>query len=257
MNRRLSILAALTAVLLSAGACATLPQPTEPSSSPPSIESTTPTTETTTPTTQTTAPSTQTTPGRNRSVVPPNAINGTTGIAPFGTKAKAGAPVVELFFDYQCPACANFERAFGTELERMGKAGEIKLVYRAMLFLDVNHGNDASTRAALAASCADVSGKYASYHDTLFELIQSGYPDSVLTTTIPGRVGLTGAALQRFTECYQGRRTLEFVQGVDRSAMAAGVNSTPTIKVNGKRLDLQTLNFQDPTSLRRAIEAAA
>lgn len=237
MKRLVSILATLVVVALATTACATLPsEPGSPSPSP-------------------TAEQTPSTTTPDHRLVPPNATADGAGISPY--EAKDGAPTVEVFFDYQCPACANFEAAFASELSRLAQAGEIKLVYRTMLFLDLSHGNDASTRAGVAAACADVAGKYDAYHTTLFQMLRSGYPDSVLTTTVPGRIGLTGAELESFQKCYTERRTLNFVRSAGEAAINAGVNATPTIRVNDKPLDLTTLDFQNPASIKQAIDAAA
>ncbi len=259
MKRLVSVVAILVLSALSATACASLPQPSgslSPSATaaPSTAAPSTAAPSTAAPTTS--GPSTTAGPTPGQAIIPPNATADGTGIAPFKQQVKSGAPLVELFFDYQCPACGGFERTFGSELSRLAQSGDIALVYRPMVFLDVNYENDASTRAAVAATCADVPGKFDAYHKTLFALIQYGYTDAVLTTTIPGRIGLTGEDLESFQECYAGRRTLGFVRAADQLAIGAGVQSTPTIRADGKTVDLGILDANDPSSLWRAIEAA-
>ncbi|HQD97687.1 MAG TPA: DsbA family protein [Propionicimonas sp.] len=46
------------------------------------------------------------------SVTPPNATSDNKAIVVNPGLAKEGAPVVELFFDYQCPICKQFETLY-------------------------------------------------------------------------------------------------------------------------------------------------
>ena len=152
-------------------------------------------------------------------------------------KAPASAPLVEIFLDYQCPNCRVMETAYGPEFEKLAEAGTIQLQYRTMTFLDQNLQNDSSTRAAVAAACADTVGVYPAYHDQVFANQPQeglGYSDAVLRQTIPAAVGLSGDKLTTFQQCYDTRATAPFVTQVADQALKDGVHSTPTVHVNGK-----------------------
>jgi protein-disulfide isomerase len=187
---------------------------------------------------------------------PPNASAELTGILAHPGSAQPDAPVVSLFVDYQCPACANFERAYGSQLDQLAEEGAIQLEYRTMTFLDTNLGNDASTRAANAAACADLTGRYSEYHNTIFANQPSGegtgYTDEQLTGDFAAQAGITGTQSEEFTTCYDERRFSGFVNSVDREAGRAGITGTPSLQVDGTALDLGTLT-NDPNSLRDAI----
>lgn len=187
---------------------------------------------------------------------PPDANANQTGIRVHPGSAVQGAPVVSLFLDYQCPACANFERGYGPQLDQLARNGDIQLEYRTMTFLDANLGNDASERAANAAACADLTGRYSEYHNTIFANQPTGegtgYTDAQLTQAFPAQAGIAGPALDELNACYSERRYSGFVNSVDREAGRAGITGTPTLQVNGKTLDLGTLT-QDPNSLHDEI----
>lgn len=189
---------------------------------------------------------------------PPNANAERTGIITHPGKAKPDAVKVELFADYQCPACAAFERTYGSVLDQMAESGEIELENRTMTFLDTNLRNDSSTRAANAAACADQAGHYFEYHNAVFSHQPtqegSGYTDDNLTKDFTQQAGITGAALDEFNACYRDKRYSGFVSKVDDEAGRAGVTSTPTVRVNGKDFDRNKLT-QDPNSLRTEILA--
>ena len=192
-------------------------------------------------------------------VQPPNANSAGTAIVVNPGKAPDSAPLVEIFFDYQCPNCHAVETQLGPTFESLADAGTIRLEYRAMTFLDQNLRNDSSSRPAIAAACADTVGAYSAYHDQVFANQPAqegdGYSDALLRETIPAAVGLSGDNLASFQRCYDQRATGAFVTKVAEQALADGVNGTPTVHVNGKDLDFTKL--ADPTGLGALIAQTA
>lgn len=199
-------------------------------------------------------------------VKPPNATSDGKSIVVNPGKAKAGAPVLELFFDYQCPVCKQFEAAYGDAISSLAESWDIELRYRTMTFLDRNLNNDASFRASLAATCSDVAGKYASFHKEIYANQPAtegqGYTDEALRTTIPGAVGITGDALTTFQACYDKQSTKAFVTGSDefgtQDLLAVNKSvSTPTVHVNGKDLPVNDIAKVDPSALGDLIKQRA
>lgn len=176
---------------------------------------------------------------------PPNATASANGIVVNPGKGSDTTPTVELFLDYQCPVCKQFETLHGATLKSLADSGQIKLVYRTMTFLDNNLRNDASLRAAVGAACSDNVGSYSAYHDAVFARQPAtegdGYATELLRTTIPTGIGLTGEKLTTFQQCYDTRATKAFVEGTNEAAARDGVSATPTMRVNGKTLDNKTL----------------
>lgn len=185
-------------------------------------------------------------------ITPANATANKDGLEVYPGKAKEGVPVVDLYVDYQCPACKGFEAAFGPTLAEMAQAGEIKLVNHTMSFMDNNLKNTASIRSANAAVCAAGVNKYAEYDKAVFphqaeqEIVgMEGYSDALLRDEIPAQIGLTGADLTTFQNCYDNKLGEAYAKGVDKAAYEAGVTSTPTIRVNGKAVDNSALTSVD------------
>lgn len=199
-------------------------------------------------------------------VTPPNATSDGRAIVANPGKAKPGAPVVELFLDYQCPVCKEFEGFYGDAFAAAAASGEIELRYRTMTFLDAGLRNDSSVRAGVAAACSDVSGTYTAFHDAIFANQPAtegdGYPDEVLRDTIPATVGITGDALTSFQACYDAQSTKAFVTGTndfgtqDLQAVTQRV-ATPTVFVNGKDLSLADIAKVEPAGLLDLIKQRA
>jgi len=197
------------------------------------------------------------------SVTPPHATSDGRAIEVYPGKAKAGAPVVELFFDYQCPVCKQFEGLYGGLMNSLASAGEIDLRYRTMTFLDQNLSNDASVRAGIAATCADVAGSYGAFHNEIFANQPAqegaGYDDTLLRDTIPATVGITGDALTNFQACYDKQSTKAFVNTSnelgtqDLLAISKSVG-TPTIHANGKAVSLSDVGAVQPTDADAAAK---
>ncbi|MBK8460281.1 MAG: thioredoxin domain-containing protein [Micropruina sp.] len=192
--------------------------------------------------------------------VPVNATSAKDGIIVNPGKPVAGAPVVQLFVDYQCPVCKSFEGIFGPTLKDMASKGEIQLEYHTMTFLDTNLRNDSSIRAGIAAACSDNVGKYSDYHDTVFSnqpaTEGTGYTTDQLRREFAATAGITGADLTTFQQCYDSKAMAGFVNGTNDLASKSGVNSTPTLKVNGKVLENKTLPTSNPAQLRDLILAS-
>lgn len=195
------------------------------------------------------------------SVTPPNATSDNKAIVVNPGLAKEGAPVVELFFDYQCPICKQFETLYSEALQVLADAGDIELRNRNMTFLDNNLQNDSSTRSGIAAACSDVTGKYAAFHAEIYNHQPAnegdGYTDEVLRDTIPASVGITGEALTKFQACYDEQSTKAFVQGMNDLASKDGITGTPSFHVNGKDIPLSDFSGVDPTTLGDLIKKNA
>lgn len=191
-------------------------------------------------------------------LTPPNATQTQDAVVVNPGKAKADAPVLSIYFDYQCPVCKQFELAVGDTIEQMAATGEVQLQYHGMTFLDTKLKNDSSVRAGVAAACADVLGAYPAYHDAVFagqpESEGVGYTDQQLRSDFAATAGITGDNLTKFQQCYDKRQTQGFVDAMNEKSFAAGVTGTPTVYVNGKQFDLSGIT--DNQDFRAKVLAA-
>ena len=186
---------------------------------------------------------------------PPNATAARDGIV---VNDNAGKPDVGVYFDYQCSHCVQFEQSFGAALSLLGQTGEIRLVHHTRVFLDKGDAQGLSHRAALAAACADVVGRYLDYHTAIFDAASAGpYTDTLLRETIPTLLGITGTDLTAFRACNANQNLAPFVQQVEDEATKAGFTDTPLITVNGKPIPAATFTGKSGDDLKGIIEAAA
>jgi protein-disulfide isomerase len=159
---------------------------------------------------------------------------------PVGDAAEA-ASLVEVWEDFQCPYCAQFERSQGAELQALGESGEIRLVYRVATFLDGNfpEANLSSARAANAWGAAIDAGVGEQYHALVFanqpEKEGTGYTDEQLLD-FGKQVGLTGAEYDAFAKKVSDRTFFGWVSNSSQAFRDSNVPGTPHISVDGQEV---------------------
>lgn len=175
-----------------------------------------------------------------------------------GTKTT-GVPVVDVYEDFQCPACKNFEATSGAALEELGAKGKATVVYHPMQFLDQNLNNDSSARAANASGCAADQDKFLPYHSEVFtnqpEREGTGFTDAELLA-FGASVDLDN---EQFTTCVNDLAFSKWaLNGVQRESENRGVTSTPTVFVDGRELERTPENNEyTPEGLKAAVEKAS
>jgi protein-disulfide isomerase len=174
----------------------------------------------------------------------------TAGIVVGSPDAKV---TVDVYLDFLCPVCKQFEDATGPALDRYVKAGTVKVDYHPVAFLDrLSAGTRYSTRSAAAAGCAADAGVFPQY---LRALYAQQPPEGSAGLTDDELIALgrqAGATSPSFVSCVKGKRYLDWVAGVTDRASKAGVNATPTVLVDGRPVPEPTT-----AAVTAAIEAAA
>jgi protein-disulfide isomerase len=167
------------------------------------------------------------------------------------------APVLALWEDFQCPACAALEAANGTGIEQLAEDGKIRLVWRTTTFLDRNLKNDSSVRASAAWGCAINAGKAQEYHNTVFSNQPAeegtGYTDEDLIS-FAEKSGITGADLTTFTQCVADSTYLDWVNSSASVFYADSIQGTPYGTLDGVEVPTQIL--ADQASLEAFVAQA-
>lgn len=201
---------------------------------------------------------------------PPTAVERTGAAVPVGVSTttwavtafpdvtpKPGAPTLEIWEDFQCPACAAAEQLTGDTIESLARAGEIRLVWRPTTFLDERLDNDASLRATAAWGCAIDAGAGPEYHRAVFAgqpaREGAGWTDEQLLS-FGAAAGISGAAGDTFESCVSGDTYERWATNSTAAFYDAGVPGTPTGYLDGEQLPPGTL--ADQQALLAAVRAA-
>jgi protein-disulfide isomerase len=106
-----------------------------------------------------------------------------------------------------------------------------------------------AVRAAEAAACAADQDAYWRYHDTLF-LNQSG-PNSFSDARLKQMAETLGLNTGAFNQCLDSGEKRAGVEASIAEAQAQGVDSTPTIFINGT----EVAEWHDFNAVKQAIDA--
>jgi protein-disulfide isomerase len=174
------------------------------------------------------------------------------------TMAQPGVtkPVLNIYEDYQCSICDQFELANGGPIEKLADQGRVKVVYHLFtIFLGSQPRQANSTRAWAAAKCVP-AGSWVRYHDLLYENQPSetavnGFPVTQLLA-LGQRIGLTSPG---FIQCVTSQRYAAQIVPLSTLINKHGINATPTVLLNGRSLSLTTL-VSTTGALAEVIRAA-
>ncbi|MEY2837547.1 MAG: hypothetical protein RLZ46_929 [Actinomycetota bacterium] len=160
-----------------------------------------------------------------------------------------GVPVIDIYEDFQCPVCAQFEQLNGAYIESLIAEKKATVVYHTLSFLGPE-----SVNAANAAACSADEGKFLEYHRLLMmnqKQENSGAWDNGFLATLGQTAGITS---QKFSSCVNKGDYLGWVSNVAAAGAKANVNSTPTVFVNGKEIDRNASEYFDAAKFKAAVE---
>lgn len=153
-----------------------------------------------------------------------------TGAPAFG--AEGASVMVTVFSDFQCPYCAREAKA----LEQLREEYDDKVrVYFRDFPLTQKH--DWALTAAIAGQCIQAQSPEAfwTYHDWIFEKQETLTAANMVDETVKLMAG--GAVdSSKLQACIDSRETLKIVEMSLAEGRAAGVDSTPTVFVNGRKM---------------------
>ena len=158
--------------------------------------------------------------------------------------------VLEEYSDLQCPACASFAPVIAQVLEEYGES--VRFEYKHFPLPIHNY----AMQAAVAAEAAGQQGKFFEFHDLLFEN-QQAWAASPLPGTFFAQYAEDLELDMETFKRHQGSTVLrDKVQNEMADGRALGVRGTPTLFLNGARMEYNTIQeFIEQIAL--AVDPAA
>jgi len=156
---------------------------------------------------------------------------------------RSAAPTSAVIYeDFQCPVCGAFESATNEQVNAGIADGKIRVEYRMVSFLDDASENQYSSRAANAAAAVlDSAGveAFKKFHDTLYAnqpAEGTAGPDNDQLVDWAVEAGADRDAVSRAIE---GGSFDQWVVDATDAMSKDGVTGTPTIEIDGEKLDPQ------------------
>lgn len=162
---------------------------------------------------------------------------------------KADAPVkIEEWGDYQCPGCGIFAKEVVPKLiAQYVEPGKVQFTFHDFAFL----GKE-STRAAEAAACAADQGAYWPYHDALYANQHGENLNAFSDDRLKALAQTLELDTAKFNACLDSGEKAPLVEAANVAAREAGINSTPTMLINGVKLD----DWRNWETVSQTIDAA-
>ena len=173
----------------------------------------------------------------------------------FNEKAK---PTIDVWEDFQCPVCKQFESINGQTLAQIASTGKAKVVYHTLSFIDTNLNKKGSHYSANAAACvADVSPQaWLNFHQALYlnQPAENG-PDLFTNPYLIQLAATVGVKGQAFQNCVNNGKYASWVQFIADDGVSKSITSTPTVLINGKELDRNT-QYMSAANFQAALKKA-
>lgn len=210
----------------------------------------------------------------SQTVIPALTVSGSSkypvSVDKTGATVLVGQPnakvTVDLYEDFRCPICGDFESTNFDNIEKQLEAGAIKVRYHMINLLDnSNNPGDYSVMSAnTALAVATVApGKFIDYHYSLFhkqpaEGVQ-GWSQTQLSN-LANRLGVSGSQFDTLVnnKTYNNQintnlNTAENDKSLWQTSSSGTGFGTPTVVSGGKTINWQ----QDGTWLSDLVKAAA
>ena len=165
----------------------------------------------------------------------PSSVSVEDGYGMVFNKELQDVPFIEIYEDFQCPACARFEAIVGEYVDDLINTKKAKVAYHPLSFLGPE-----SQLAANAAGCAADEGKFLEFHKLLYAnqpAENSGAWNSSYFTTLSLGLGISS---KEYDKCVSNNEYKGWVVNVANEGAKRNINSTPTVFINGKEINRDT-----------------
>lgn len=179
----------------------------------------------------------------------PSSVEKSEGYGIVFNKGVTGVPKVDIWEDFQCPVCRNFEAVNNKQLNEWINKKEIVAVFHPLSFIGAE-----SAYMANASACAADEGKFLQFHEVLYAnhaaTENSGQWNAITLTALGAKIGLTSKS---FAECVSSGKYQDWVTNVANDGNSKKINSTPTIQINGKEIERTQKNYFDAATFKSLV----
>lgn len=160
----------------------------------------------------------------------------------------SGKTQVEIFADFECPACIMFSESIQPIFEEYAANGKLVLSFRQYpLEMHKNAKWD-----AIAALCSAEQGKYLEYKKSLYGLEKAKAGKSISDSERVSLAKDNGLDETKFSTCLSTRAYEKQVLADIAYGDSKGVNATPTTFIDGIKVDMSL--FRDVAGFKTFLD---
>ncbi|MFM8921199.1 MAG: DsbA family protein [Candidatus Nanopelagicaceae bacterium] len=179
----------------------------------------------------------------------PASVEKSEGYGIVFNKELTGVPKIDIWEDFQCPVCRNFEAVNAKQIKEWIDAKKATVVFHPLSFIGAE-----SAYMANAAACAADEGKFLQYHEALYVNMASSENSGKWTPSslvdLGNQLGISGS---KFEGCVNEGQYQDWVNNVAADGSKRNVNSTPTVFINGKEIERINANYFDAKTLETLV----
>lgn len=154
----------------------------------------------------------------------------------------SGSHALTLYADFQCPACIAFSKSIAPIFEEYAEKWYLTITYKQFPLTSI-HRN--ALRDSIAGLCAAEQGHYMEYKKNLYALEDGKSWAKVNDSERINAAAGTPLDGNKLSECLTADKYLPQVYAEMEEGNTAGVNGTPTLIMDGKKLDLSIFRSTD------------
>lgn len=180
-----------------------------------------------------------------------------------GTDLNESHVRLDIYFDYMCPVCGQFEQYRGPEIDALRTAGTADVYYHPISILDrASQGTAYSTRAASAGAliAQEAPDKFLAFTTAMFANQPAENTTGLTEAEIQAIATAAGVPADVVAKIPDLAYT-SWVRTQSEQASIDGVNGTPTVALNGVIQDPSTnaddLNWSVDGGITTAVNKAA
>jgi protein-disulfide isomerase len=146
--------------------------------------------------------------------------------------------MLEEFGDYQCPPCGNLHPVLKTIKEEFGD--RIKFVFHHFPLIQIHPHAVSASQAALAAG---FQGRFWEMHDLIYKNQSAWSSAADAQPFFLSYARQLGIDVSRFMNDAANPRTIAIIQSDLQRGQSLGVNSTPTVFIDGREIPFKNLTL--------------
>ena len=181
----------------------------------------------------------------SRSQTPATSTPAGGSVATSNGAGSKGVVTIDEYGDYQCPPCGSLHPIVKTLKREYGD--RIQFAFHHFPLTQIhNHALEAS----YAAAAAGLQGKFQEMHNVLYENQAAWSQVGDFRPIVIDFARQIGLDVQRFTRDMDGLQVVTVVSEDSQRGVLLGVNSTPTLFINGRMVPSENLTIE---GLRKEI----
>lgn len=179
----------------------------------------------------------------------PSSVEKSEGYGIVFNKGLSGVPKIDIWEDFQCPVCRDFEAVNNKQIREWIDTKKVVAVFHPLSFIGAE-----SAYMANAAACSADESKFLAYHEALYvnqaSAENSGKWDATTLIGLGANMGITS---KNFAECVSSAKYQDWVTNVANDGQSKKIDSTPTVLINGKEIERTQANYFDAATFAKLV----